>query len=151
MRKLLSAAFFFASVGWASAQPANATIQGCTYFVTPPVLTDTQYGLVGCDSSGALRMGITGATTTQAGGTVAVTNTFQTVLAASASRKSCTLQNNDTNVMYVFFGTLGSATLTNSFKLAAGSAISCLVGNIVLTDAINVTGTATGAYVISSQ
>jgi hypothetical protein len=95
--------------------------------------------------------GLDAATTTMAAGTIAVTNTFQQALAASSTRKGCTLQNNDTNAMRVFFGAIGSATLTNSFVLAAGQAMSCNVGSVILTDAVNITGTATGAYVISNQ
>lgn len=91
------------------------------------------------------------ATTTHVGSTIAVTNTFQAALAASATRKGCMLQNNGGNAMYVFFGAIGSATTSNAVKLAAGQTVSCNAGNIVLTDAVNVTGTATDAYVVTSQ
>lgn len=140
-----------AQVAVAQQLPGMATITGCVNFGTSQTVAANGYAVTNCDAQGNLRSAPAAGTTTMAGGTIAVTNTFQQALAASATRKGCTLQNNDTNVMLVFFGTIGSASLTNSFKLAAGQAMSCNVGNVVLTDAVNVTGTATGAFVISNQ
>ena len=93
---------------------------------------------------------ITGTTTT-VNSTVTPTNTFATALASSATRKGCLLQNTGTHVQYVYFGVLGSATTTNSFQVNAGQTISCASGPIVLTDAVNIAGTAGDAYVVTSQ
>jgi hypothetical protein len=94
---------------------------------------------------------VAGGSTTHVGSTIAVTNTFQAALAASSARKGCMLQNNGSNAMYVFFGSVGSATTSNSIKLAGGQTVSCNAPGVVITDAVNVTGTATDAYVVTSQ
>jgi hypothetical protein len=94
---------------------------------------------------------VAGGTTTHVGSTIAATNTFQAALAASSTRKSCMLQNNGTNAMYVFFGTIGSATTSNAIKLAAGQTVSCNAPGVVITDAVAVTGTMGDAYVVTSQ
>lgn len=89
--------------------------------------------------------------TIEVGGTIAVTNTFQQALAARDARTGCTLQNTGTNAMYVYFGATADATIAKSFKLTAGQSISCGIGNVILTDAIQITGTATEAYAVASQ
>lgn len=94
---------------------------------------------------------VAGGSTTHVGSTIAVTNTFQAALAASSTRKGCMLQNNGSNTMYVFFGTISSATTSNSIKLAAGQTVSCNVPGVVITDAVAVTGTMGDAYVVTSQ
>lgn len=92
------------------------------------------------------------ATTTAASGTIAVTNTFQAALASSASRRGCVLQNQGTHTMFVFFGAIGSATTGTSLQVAPGQTVSCSnAGGLVLTDAVNVTGTSGDAYVVDSQ
>lgn len=90
--------------------------------------------------------------TTTTNGTIAVTNTFQTILTATRPRLSCTMQNTGTNTQFVYFGTLANATLSNSFRVSPGQTISCAVANgIALTDAVNITGTAGDGYVMASQ
>lgn len=93
----------------------------------------------------------TGKTTTMA--TSAPTAaTFAALLASSASRKACLIQNTGTTLGYVYFGATGSATTGNAFQLVAGQSISCTNGNITVTD--NVAGTCasgTCAFIISSQ
>jgi hypothetical protein len=93
----------------------------------------------------------TAATTTTVNSTVSVTNTFQAALAASATRKGCLLQNTGAHVQYIYFGTLGSATTSNSFQINAGQTISCNAGPVVLTDAVGITGTAGDGYIVTSQ
>jgi hypothetical protein len=91
-------------------------------------------------------------TSTNLASTVSVTNTFQSIQVATAGRNGCTVQNNDTNSMWVFFGAIGSATKAKSIVLAAGQAVSCAVGGLgVLTDQISITGTATGVYFAAVQ
>lgn len=91
-------------------------------------------------------------TSTNLSGTIAVTNTFQSIQALTAGRKGCLIQNNSARNMYVFFGTMASATLTNTYILAAGTSISCAVGGLgVSTDQVSITGTATDAYFANFQ
>ena len=84
-------------------------------------------------------------------GTIAVTNTFQSVIARNTSRSGCTVQNTGTNTMYVFFGPLADATAAKSVKLAAGQAVSCNNGPVTLTDEVSITGTATEAFFAAHQ
>lgn len=83
--------------------------------------------------------------------TIAVTNTFQSVLSETRGRASCMVQNNGSNSMYVYFGAIASATLANSVKLAAGQAVSCTAGGVVLTDQVSITGTSADAYYAAEQ
>lgn len=94
-------------------------------------------------------------TTTQASGTVTLGNTFQTVLASNTSRRGCIIQNQSTHVMFVFMGTLASATAAKSYQLTAlGGArdtFYCNQGPIVMTDNVNVTtSTTSDAFVVLS-
>jgi hypothetical protein len=89
--------------------------------------------------------------TTQTGGTIAVTNTYQQVLASSA-RNGCLIYNNGTHQMLVYFGLLANATLTNGFPVAAQNWISCSVGGVgALSDAVSITGTSGDAFVVGVQ
>jgi hypothetical protein len=91
--------------------------------------------------------------------TVAVANTYQSALAASATRKGCLITNKGLATLLVFVGPPGSATAANSVILAAGTAtadggsFSCnLVNGVVLTDAISVTSaTISDSYNVMSQ
>ena len=83
--------------------------------------------------------------------TIAVTNTFQQVLASTAGRAACAIQNNGVNTMYVFFGPIASATLTNSVRLAAGASVNCNSGITVLTDQVSITGTAADVFFAAEQ
>lgn len=77
--------------------------------------------------------------------TISVTNTFQSVLAASTSttgRVGCLIQNNGSNKMYVFFGPIANATSSNSIQLSAGQTVNCETwGGTVLKDQVSITGT----------
>lgn len=84
-------------------------------------------------------------------GTIAVTNTFQSIIARNTNRSGCTVQNTGTNTMYVFFGPLADATAAKSVKLAAGGAVSCNNGPVTLTDEVSITGTATEAFFAAHQ
>lgn len=92
-------------------------------------------------------------TTTAVGSTITTGGTFQTALASSGSRKNCALQNTSVRLMYVFLGTLGSATLTNSFQISPGQFFYCAAPNgVVATDNINITTATTGdTYVLTNQ
>jgi len=86
--------------------------------------------------------------------TPAVTpGTFATLLAANTARKSCLIQNNSTTIGYVYPGTLGSATTSNSFQVQPGGTFGCADSVSVETGAINATcGTGgTCAFVVSTK
>lgn len=91
-------------------------------------------------------------TTTEAKVTVAVTSTYQQALAASATRKGCTIQYIAVGGTkgYVFFGSAPADT-TTSFQLTNGQAINCGAPGVTLTDAVQVTGTGTDIFVVSNQ
>lgn len=94
-------------------------------------------------------------TSTNLSGTIAVTNTFQSIQAANTSntRKGCLIQNNGSNTMWVFFGPIGSASKGASYQIApasasaAGQAISCANGaGGVAQDQVSITGTSGDAF-----
>lgn len=89
--------------------------------------------------------------TTQTKGTIAVTNTFQQALSASGPRLGCTIQNNGTHTMYVFFGDTTPADTTTSFQVAPGGSIYCSAGVVVLYGQVLITGTANDVFVVSNQ
>lgn len=98
-------------------------------------------------------LAIVGKTTTEAKVTIAVTNTYQQALAASAPRTGCTIQYIAVagSKGYVFFGSAPADT-TTSFQLTNGQSINCAIGGIaVATDAVQVTGTGTDIFVVSNQ
>lgn len=103
-------------------------------------------------TSGAVTTSPVAGTTTTVGSTVTLGATFQTALAASSTRLGCTLQNTSTHTMYVYVGTLGSATTGNSFQVPPNGTFSCNAGPVVLTGAVNLTTSTTAdTYVIASQ
>lgn len=87
-----------------------------------------------------------GVTSTDISGTVTTGGTFQSVSAASASRKGGMIQNptTATEPLYVFFGANASATTGNSISLAPGGSVSFNAGPIVLQDNVSVTAPTTG-------
>lgn len=151
--------------------PASAQTTQYAYVVTscgalPAAYTAStvakpQYGAIVVDINGNLCGGVTisggtvtatqqTGTTTEAKVTIAVTNTYQQALAASATRKGCTIQNNGTHIGYVFFGSVPADT-TTSFQLQPGQPISCSGGSVLLTDAVQITGTAGDIFVVANQ
>jgi len=86
----------------------------------------------------------TGLTSTETGFTITTGNTFQSLAVANSARKSCTIQNTSSHIMYVFAGPLASATTTNSFQIvASGGTYSCATPAGVITDQISVTTSTT--------
>lgn len=122
-----------------------------TATITGPLGTQTSA------SSAAVTINPNGVTTTPTAYTVTTANTFQSVLAASATRKGCLLQNTNASggdVEYVFFGANVSATKATSVQVSPGGAISCATGSgQVLTDNVSVTSAASGSDtgVVTSQ
>ncbi len=75
---------------------------------------------------------------------IGVTNTFQSVWAASANltgRTDCIIQNNGAASMYVYFGPIANATTPNSLILAAAGTFRCANSGVVTKDQISITGT----------
>jgi hypothetical protein len=91
------------------------------------------------------------AVTTTTSGTISTTNVFQQLQAQTNTRRGCTIQNQGTHTMYVFFGSPGSALVSSAYQIAALQTIMCATGNIILSDAIQITGTAGDAFVLTSQ
>lgn len=126
-------------------------IAGGSATITGPLGTQTSA------SSVAVTINPNGVTTTPTAYTVTTANTFQSVLAASATRKGCLLQNTNASggdVEYVFFGANVSATKATSVQVSPGGAISCATGSgQVLTDNVSVTSAASGSDtgVVTSQ
>lgn len=90
--------------------------------------------------------------TLNASGSITSTGPFQLVIAKSANRANCTVQNtNASNVVYVFFGPIASATQATSVKLAAGQAVSCAAGGVTLADDVSVSGTSGDTFYAGSQ
>ncbi len=88
-------------------------------------------------------------------GTIAVTDTFQSIQAYNSDRSGCLIQNHSiANAMWVYFGPVASATKDASFMLDAGHAlqISCSVGGTsVLRDQVSITGTSADAFAANFQ
>lgn len=88
--------------------------------------------------------------------TIAVTDTFQSVMAANTSRNGCVILNNSTHRQWVYNGT--TPTKAVAFPLeaasaanAAGGSFSCTIGTGVVSDQIWITGTAADTFVAREQ
>lgn len=85
-----------------------------------------------------------GATVLNSSSTIASTNTFQSIWAASTSktgRVDCIIQNNGSASMFIFFGAMVNATTPNSLTLTSGSIFKCGNNGTILKDQISITGT----------
>lgn len=90
-----------------------------------------------------------GVTSTDASFTVTLGGTYQTVLAASATRKSCTFQNPSTATEVVTFKVGTQAT---AYTISAGQSFSCATTNgLVVTDAITATAATTSHAVAGNS
>lgn len=105
-----------------------------------PVVTQPQ-PVSGCGGSASCPGNVSG--------TISVTNTFQSLFAASQARKGCVVQNNSaSNVMWVFVGPLALATKATALQLPVGATFYCsVVNDAVVSDQISLTGTSGDAYV----
>lgn len=78
---------------------------------------------------------------------------FSSILAASATRKGCLIQNVGTTLGYVYFGANGSATTSNTFQIAAnGGTINCADNATI--DQSNVSATCasgTCAFIVKAE
>lgn len=82
---------------------------------------------------------------TDASGTIAVTDAFQQLWAAQSARVNCAVQNNGGNSMWVYAGS-GTATKGKSIVLPPGALYNCAASGVVTNSAIWVTGTASDAF-----
>ena len=89
-----------------------------------------------------------------ASSTITVTDTFQYIWildTTTTGRTACTIQNNGTNTMWVFFGPIANATKGKSVVLSAGRVVKCNSGNVILKDQVSITGTSGDAFYAARQ
>lgn len=81
-------------------------------------------------------------------GTIAVTNTFQSIAVKSNYRQGGVIQNNAAGQhdMFVFIGPIANATKATSIWLAAGQSLNLNFFDIAVGDQISITGTATESF-----
>ena len=91
--------------------------------------------------------------TTITSGSIAVTNTFQVLVASGVnSRMGCTVQNTATSTEYVYFGSTAPGSIAAAYQLAGGQSLNCATGSgQVAADEIWITGTAGATYVVGVQ
>jgi len=122
-------------------QPVSGAVSVSNFPATQPVSgTVTDVGL--------------GVTTAQSGAaTSATAGTFTVALAASGTRKGCSIQNTSSTVEYLFLGTTASATTANSFQVAAGGTFNCASpAGTIAQDAVNIAAPgASAAYILAAQ
>jgi hypothetical protein len=120
--------------------PCGSIVNGQPVMCPPGPLNGLAVTCVNCSPSAP-----TGASSNPVNGTIAVTNTFQVLLASNGSRKGCTFQNQGTHTMYASLSS--SPTLANSLQLAPGAFYFCAgPSNISIIDQISITGTAGDAF-----
>ena len=89
---------------------------------------------------------------TNLSGTIASTGVFQSIQGVTNNRIGCTVQNNGSNVMYVYFGTCANATTAASAALLTGQSINCAISyDYVVKDQICITGTTADGYFANFQ
>jgi hypothetical protein len=120
--------------------PAGPIVNGQPVAAPPSSVNGLPVDCVTCSPSAPI-----GASSNPVNGTIAVTNTFQTLISFNAGRKSCTFQNQGTHTMY--FSVASSPTLANSIQVQPGGLYQCAsASNVVITDLVYVTGTAGDAF-----
>lgn len=107
-------------------------------------------------SGGTVKTGAAAFPSVQDSGTIAVTDTFQSVMTLNTGRNGCIVLNNATHRQWVYNGTtptkaaafpLESATANN----AAGGSFVCSIGTGTVSDQIWITGTAGDTFVAREQ
>ena len=88
------------------------------------------------------------AASTNLSGTIATTNTFQSVQLKNGARLGCFVQNNTagSNSMWVYLGTCTAAAKATSIVLTGGQTFNCQSFSNVITDGICITGTMGDAF-----
>ncbi len=78
-------------------------------------------------------------------GTIAVSNTFQSIIVPN--RKACTIENNGASNQWVFFGPIASATKATAVVLTPGMSVTCgAVNGPTFQDQVSITGTAADTF-----
>lgn len=120
--------------------PCGSIVNGQPLMCPPGVANALPINCTNCSPSAPV-----GASSTPVSGTIAVTDTFQSLIVSNPTRKGCTFQNNGTHNMY--FSVQSSPTKPGSLIVGPGGIFYCSgPSNIVLTDAIQITGTAGDAF-----
>lgn len=95
---------------------------------------------------------------TQTGGTIGVTNTFQIAAVINTGavqpRSGCLIQNNGTHNMYLYFKKSGgsAASITASFIIIPGQAWNCRnASGEILQEEIDITGTSGDTFALILQ
>lgn len=151
----LASAAFAQSTGAQYPTPSQQLVPGVAILGTTGPISNGQpvFGPIGlanplptnCTNC-ASTTGVVDAGSNPVNGAIAVTNTFQTLLALNSSRKACSFQNQGTHVMYV--SVAGSPSLANSDQVLPGNHWYCTVNGTPVTriDLVQITGTATEAF-----
>lgn len=139
-----AAAFFVAA-------PASAQLVQAPNYRNSANSPEGAKGVIILNADGSVATTAKRSTSTIANGSVAVTNAYQSALAASTTRSGCLIQNTSAGTIKLFLGAPGSATDAQAFQIPAGWAFSCRSGELVITDQISITGTAGATYVVSTQ
>ena len=120
--------------------PAGPITNGQPVAAPPGPLNGLPVTCLNCSPSAA-----TGVSSNPVNGTIAVTDTFQTLIGMNAARKGCSFQNQGTHTMY--FSVASSPSLANSLQIPAGGIFSCSISsNTIITDAIQITSIAGDAF-----
>lgn len=150
---VIFAGLSFVPQAYAQSLPATAKVVATcgtqTYVVSSSQAITQDTTGKSCDTGGGGTVAPTGGTSTDISGTVISGGSYQTVAAASGTRKNCTIQNpvSATEPLNVKFG-----TMAQPYSLNAGQAISALNGVVVAQDAITLTATTNGhAYAGTCQ
>lgn len=91
---------------------------------------------------------------TDASSTITTGGTFQALFAANTARKGCFIQNPvaATETLYIGWPASPTPTTANAASLGAGASFNCIVGGVVIDDAISVEAATTAhAFVAKSQ
>lgn len=135
----------------------NVTVEGNSVIALAWSNASNDFSPVSVDASGNILVSSasqtsSAATSTMGSGSVTTAATFQQVLPANSARRGGLIQNTSTVVMYLYLGATASATEAGSFQIAAGASFSLNQGDLVLTDAVQVTsGTAASTFVYAVQ
>lgn len=125
--------------------PGYLTTSGCSYGLTTCFV---QYGSSG-PAGGTVNTLPSGVTSADASFTVASGGVYQTVLAASATRKGCTFQNPSTATEPVLFK---FGTQATAYTISPGQSISCdLPNGLVEQSAVTATATTTSHAVAGNS
>jgi hypothetical protein len=120
--------------------PCGSIVNGQPVVCPPGQANGLQVNCTNCSPSAPI-----GAPSNPVNGTIGATNAFQLMIAQNASRRGCSFQNQGTHNMYVSLAS--TPTLANSWIWFPGEKMYCAgASNVVVTDTLQVTGTAGDAF-----